>query len=168
MKKSPEKSKYTATMGIMLALASALQFLEGLIPLPLGVKPGLSSIVIMIALVKFGLPSAMTLAVLKSGFVFITRGASAFFMSISGGVLSVAVMGAFYLITKRTKNGTGILAMSTLGGVFHNLGQLAAAAVYMGTALTFSYAPVLIIAGIVSGLFTGFIFKLIKSRISEN
>lgn len=162
-----KKSKYIATMGIMLALASALQFLESLIPipLPLGVKPGLSSIVIMIALVKFGLPSAMTLAVLKSGFVFITRGASAFFMSISGGVLSVAVMGAFYLITKRMKNGTGILAMSTLGGVFHNLGQLAAAAVYMGTALTFSYAPVLIIAGIIAGVFTGIIFKLIYTRI---
>lgn len=154
-------------MGLMLALASALQFLEGLIPipLPLGVKPGLSSIVVMIVLTKLGLPSAITIAALKSGFVFITRGASAFFMSICGGLLSVAVMGAFFAVTRKSKNGTGILAMSVLGGVFHNLGQLAAAALYMGTALTFSYAPVLIIAGTISGLLTGFIFRLIESRI---
>lgn len=162
-----KKSKYIATMGIMLALALALQFLESLIPipLPLGVKPGLSSIVIMAALVKLGFPSAITLAALKSGFVFITRGASAFCMSISGGLLSVAVMGAYCLISKGTKNGAGILVMSTLGGVFHNIGQLAAAALFMGTALTFSYAPILIAAGIVAGLFTGFIFKLIYTRI---
>lgn len=155
-------------MGLMLALASALQFLEGLIPipLPLGVKPGLSSIVVMVVLTKFGFPSAMTIAALKSGFVFITRGASAFFMSISGGLLSVAVMGAFLAITRKTKSGTGILAMSVLGGAFHNIGQLAAAALYMGTALTFSYAPVLVIAGTVSGIFTGLIFKLIQARIT--
>lgn len=162
-----KKSRYIAVMGLMLALASALQFLEGLIPipLPLGVKPGLSSIVVMVVLTKLGFPSAITIAALKSGFVFITRGASAFFMSICGGLLSVAVMGAFLALTRKTKNGTGILAMSVLGGVFHNLGQLAAAALYMGTALTFSYAPVLIIAGTISGLLTGFIFRLIESRI---
>lgn len=162
-----KKSRYIAVMGLMLALASALQFLEGLIPipLPLGVKPGLSSIVVMIVLTKLGLPSAITIAALKSGFVFITRGASAFFMSICGGLLSVAVMGAFFAITRKSRNGTGILAMSVLGGVFHNMGQLAAAALYMGTVLTFSYAPVLIIAGTITGLLTGTIFKLIESRI---
>lgn len=165
-----KKSRYIAVMGLMLALASALQFLEGLIPipLPLGVKPGLSSIVVMVVLTKLGFPSAMTIAALKSGFVFITRGASAFFMSICGGLLSVAVMGAFFALTRKTKNGTGILAMSVLGGVFHNIGQLAAAAIYMGTALTFSYAPVLVIAGTISGLLTGFIFKLIEARIEIN
>lgn len=164
-----KKSRYIATMGIMLALASALQFLESLIPipLPLGVKPGLSSIVIMAALVKLGFPSAITLAALKSGFVFITRGASAFCMSISGGLLSVAVMGAYYALSRKSKGGAGILAMSTLGGVFHNIGQLAAAAIFMGSALTFSYSPILIAAGIISGLFTGFIFKLIQTRIKD-
>ena len=155
-------------MGLMLALASALQFLESLIPIPLprGVKPGISSIVVMVVLVKFGFASAMTLAVLKSGFVFITRGATAFCMSVSGGVLSVAVMGAFFAVSRKTKNGTGILLMSVLGGVSHNMGQLAAAAVFTGSALTFSYMPVLVISGLVSGMFTGTVFKFILPHLT--
>ncbi len=148
-------------MGLMLALASALQFLESLIPipLPLGVKPGISSIVVMVVLVKFGFPSAMTTAVLKSGFVFITRGATAFCMSICGGVLSVAIMGVFFAASRKSKNGTGILLMSTLGGIFHNIGQLAAASLFMGSIAVFSYLPVLLVSGVVAGLFTGTVFK---------
>lgn len=155
-------------MGLMLALAAALQFLEGLIPipLPLGVKPGFSSIVVMVILTQLGFPSAMTIAVLKSCFVLITRGLTAFCMSISGGVLSVAVMGAFFAITRRSKNGTGILLMSILGGIFHNLGQLAAASVFMGSVLTLSYLPVLVIAGCVSGAFTGVVFRLIIPHLN--
>ena len=158
-----KKSRYIAVMGLMLALASALQFLESMIPipLPLGVKPGISSIVVMVVLVKFGFLSATTLAVLKSGFVFITRGAAAFCMSVSGGVLSVAVMGAFFAFSRRSKNGTGILLMSVLGGISHNIGQLAAASVFMGSVLTFSYLPVLVIAGLVAGIFTGTVFKFV-------
>lgn len=162
-----KKSRYIAVMGLMLALASGLQFLESMIPipLPLGVKPGISSIVVMVVLVKFGFVSAMTTAVLKSSFVFITRGASAFCMSVSGGVLSVVVMGAFFAASRRSKNGTGILLMSVLGGIFHNIGQLAAASVFTGSVLTFSYLPVLVIAGIVSGIFTGTVFKFILPHI---
>ena len=165
-----KKSRYIAVMGLMLALAAALQFLESMIPipLPLGVKPGISSIVIMVVLVKFGFLSAMTLAVLKSGFVFITRGATAFCMSVSGGVLSVAVMGAVLILSRRSKNGTGILLMSVLGGVSHNIGQLAAASVFMGSALTFSYLPVLVIAGIISGMFTGTVFKFVLPYLCKN
>ena len=165
-----KKSRYIAVMGLMLALASALQFLESLIPipLPLGVKAGISSIVVMVVLVKFGFASAMTTAVLKSCFVFITRGATAFFMSVSGGVLSVAVMQAVLVVSRGSKNGTGILLMSALGGISHNLGQLAAASVFTGSVLTFSYLPVLVISGVVSGLFTGTVFKLILPRLYNN
>lgn len=156
-------------MGLMLALASALQFLESMIPipLPLGVKAGISSIVVMVVLVKFGFASAMTIAVLKSGFVFITRGASAFCMSVCGGVLSVAVMGAFLSLSRRSKNGTGILLMSVLGGISHNIGQLAAATVFTGSVLTFSYLPVLVVAGLISGLFTGTVFKFILPYLDK-
>lgn len=164
-----KKSRYIAVMGLMLALASALQFLEGLIPIPLpmGVKLGLSSIVVMAVLARLGFASALMIAVLKSGFVFITRGATAFFLSISGGVLSVAVMGAVFALSRRSKDGAGILLMSALGGISHNLGQLAAASLLMGSAYTMSYLPVLAIAGIISGVATGFIFKLILPFLSK-
>lgn len=162
-----KKSRYIAVMALMLALASALQFLESMIPipLPLGVKAGISSIVVMVVLVKFGFASAMTIAVLKSCFVFITRGATAFCMSVSGGVLSVVVMEVVLAVSRKSKDGAGILLMSVLGGIFHNMGQLAAASVFTGSIATFSYLPVLVISGIVSGLFTGTVFKLILPRV---
>lgn len=165
-----KKSRYIAVMALMLALASALQFLESMIPipLPLGVKAGISSIVVMVVLVKFGFASAMTIAVLKSCFVFITRGATAFCMSVSGGVLSVVVMEVFLTVSRKSKNGTGILLMSVLGGIFHNMGQLAAASVFTGSIATFSYLPVLVISGIVSGIFTGTVFKFILPRIYKD
>lgn len=164
-----KKTRYIAEMGILFSLACALQFLESLIPIPLpmGIKAGISSIVVMYTLVSVGFGSAMTVAVLKSGFVFVTRGASAFCMSMCGGVLSVLVMGVLLALTKNKKNGTGIIFMSVTGGVFHNIGQLAAASFFAGSIYTFSYLPVLIIAGIASGIVTGIIFRFLISNIGR-
>ncbi len=86
-------------------------------------------------------------------------------MSVSGGVLSVAVMGVFLAVSRRSKDGTGILLMSVLGGVSHNIGQLAAASVFTGSIMTFSYLPVLVISGVISGAFTGTVFRLILPHI---
>ncbi|MDD6279703.1 MAG: Gx transporter family protein [Oscillospiraceae bacterium] len=164
-----KKSRYIAVMGLMLALASALQFLESLIslPLPMGVKAGFSSIVVMYVLTEFGFASAMTIAVLKSCFVFVTRGASAFCMSVSGGILSVLAMGLVVLVSRKSKDGAGILTMSVSGGVFHNIGQLAAASAIAESLVTASYLPVLIISGIISGIVTGTLFRVLMPCIKK-
>lgn len=158
-----KKTRIIAKLGVLLALACALQFLEGLVPvpLPLGVKPGISSIVVMYILLFMGFKYAAVSAVLKSCFVLITRGASAFCMSLAGGLLSVAVMGACVWLSQRRDKSTGIAAVSVAGGVSHNIGQLAAASVIAGSIYTISYLPVLIPAGVISGLFTGVIFRLL-------
>ncbi len=162
-----KKSLYIAKMGILLALASALQFLEGLIPLPLplGVKLGLSSIVIMYILMFMGFKSALAGAVLKSCFVLATRGTSAFFMSVSGGILSVVAMWLCLMLFRRRNNDIGILAVSVTGGVFHNVGQLMASSVFAGSIYTVSYLPVLVIAGIIAGAFTGLIMHILLPHL---
>lgn len=163
-----KKTRYIAKLGLLLALASVLQFLESLIPipLPLGVKPGISSVVIMYILMFMGFAPAMTIAVLKSCFVFVTRGASSFCMSISGGVISVLAMGFCMLIFHRRSDNIGIIMTSVMGGIFHNIGQLIAAAVISGTVYTVSYLPILIIAGIIAGACTGIIMRLLLTRIN--
>ena len=163
------KSRYIAKIGILLALASAIQFLESMIPipLPLGVKPGISSVVIMYILMFMDFRSALVTAVLKSGFVFAVRGFSSFCMSVSGGILSVLMMGLCLLIFRRTSKDTGVLAVSVTGGVFHNIGQLAAASVIAGSFYTISYLPVLVIAGIISGVFTGTIMRILLPRLER-
>lgn len=156
-------------MGIMLALAVTLQFLEGLIPvpLPLGVKAGFSSIVVMYVMLKNNLRSALSIAVIKSSFVFITRGFSAFCMSISGGLLSVIMMWLCMKIMQRKNNNIGLLLFSVTGGLFHNIGQLAAATVIAGSLYTLSYLPILAVAGIISGIFTGTLLKILMTRLHK-
>lgn len=156
------KAKYIAKLGILLALAVVLQFLEGLIPipLPLGVKPGISSVVIMYILIFWGFRASLTTAFLKSCFVFITRGATAFCMSLCGGILSLIMMWAVLLIYQRKKDDVGLIVISVTGGIFHNIGQLIAASIISKTFYTISYLPVLIIAGIIAGAFTGILLKI--------
>lgn len=161
------KARYIAKMGLLLALACSLQFLESLIPisLPLGIKVGISSVVVMYVIIAMGFAPAMTVAVLKSVFVFATRGASAFCMSLCGGIISVVAMEIYFILSGHGKGGTGILMLSVTGGVFHNIGQLLAASLIAKSVATLTYLPILVIAGIVSGTITGIILKLLLKGV---
>lgn len=56
------------------------------------IKLGLSNIVVMYALLFLRTRTALLLVVLKALFAFLTRGATAGFLSLCGGALSLAVM----------------------------------------------------------------------------
>lgn len=83
MKITKTKSYKAAFTGIAAAVAITLSFLEGLIPtaafMPPGAKAGFSNIAVMFAASEFGLIPALSVTLLKSLFVFLTRGATAFF-----------------------------------------------------------------------------------------
>lgn len=118
------KVKRLALMGLLFALAMALSFLESLLPalpmLPPGIRLGLSNIVTMYALFVLGPVSGYTIAVLKSLFVLLTRGAVAAAMSASGGVASVTVMLLLSLLPGIRRQ---YLLLSVFGGAAHNVGQ---------------------------------------------
>jgi heptaprenyl diphosphate synthase len=94
MKENP--ARRAAFTGMLLALAAALSFLEGLLPvtamLPPGVRLGLSNIVTMYALFFLGKKEALAVAAGKSLFVLLTRAPVAALLSFCGGVLSILVM----------------------------------------------------------------------------
>lgn len=144
-------AKDITTLGLLLALASAISYIESVlpIPLPLGVKPGLASIVVMYTLIERNPRDALALTILKSGFVFLTRGVTAGILSMSGGMLALGAM----LLCHRLNS--SLLTMSISGAVSHNLAQLLAAAILLqNTNLTY-YLPVLLIAAVISGCVTG-------------
>ena len=91
-----QKARETAWTGMLFALAIALSYLESLVPPLLGLMPaiklGLSNIVVMYALLFLRTRTALLLVVLKALFAFLTRGATAGFLSLCGGALSLAVM----------------------------------------------------------------------------
>ena len=119
------KVKRLALMGLLFALAMALSFLESLLPalpmLPPGIRLGLSNIVTMYALFALGPVSGYTIAVLKSLFVLLTRGAVAAAMSASGGIASVTVMLLLSLLPGIRRQ---YLLLSVFGGAAHNVGPV--------------------------------------------
>ena len=150
-----KKTYKTALSGILLALACGISWIEQVIPLPLplGAKLGLSSVIIMFSIVKLDFKTSMSIVILKSVFILAVRAVTAFFMSISGGILSFIVM----LLLYRSKKAS-IIMISVCGAVSHNIGQLICACIIMKSAglLTY-YAPVLILTGCITGIFTGII-----------
>ncbi len=168
MKKLNTPSKKIAYTGILAALAIGLNLLESLLPaisfLPPGAKLGISNIVIMFSATYFGIFEAIAIAVIKSAFVGITRGAIAFCMSIAGGILSAFVTS---LIMKSKKNPFGYIGIGIIGAVCHNAGQLLVALAVMGSTAVLYYAPYLLIFALITGAITGIILRVILPAIQK-
>lgn len=156
-------SSRVALLGIMGALALTLAFLENLLPpipfFPPGAKLGLSNVILMFVAASMGFPSAFSVMLVKSGFVFITRGMTAFWMSFAGGVASVIIMSMAIKLPKKN-NGFSISLISVLSAVAHNAGQIVAASFLLGSNLFLSYGPFLLIFGVIAGLITGIVLKI--------
>lgn len=165
--KNMTKAQKTALYGILSALALLLSVLENyLIPdipfLPPGAKIGLSNIITMLTASLSGFSGAMYITLLKGLFAFITRGATACMMSLSGGVLSTAVL---CLVLKINKDKLSFVGIGVLCACFHNLGQLAAASVISGTAVLFHYGKYLLIFAVITGTVTGLCLNVLMPRI---
>ena len=143
------KARETAWTGMLFALAIALSYLESLVSPLLGLMPaiklGLSNVVVMYALLFLRTRTALLLVVLKALFAFLTRGATAGFLSLCGGGLSLVVM---LVLLHLPISGYIFCAGAALA---HNLGQLAGAAVLLSSAMALGYAPVLLAAGLAVG-----------------
>lgn len=156
------KTQLMVLTSMVFATALVLAIIENALPaLPIavpGVKFGLSNIAVMYALFFLGRKQAYTIALLKAGFVFITRGAIAAALSLAGGILSVTVM-VIRIILFRDK--ISYLVLSIFGAVFHNVGQfIVITVIYTGMNL-WAYFPVLLISGLVAGLVTSTLLRFI-------
>ena len=155
----PSAARRAAVMGLLLALAVALNLAESFLPalpmLPPGVKPGLSNIVTIYGLFYLGAGNALCIAVLKSTFVLITRGVTAGALSVSGGILSVLAMLA---VRKLLTDKEAVISIS--GAVFHNFGQLCVAAFMLKSTAVFYYLPVLLAAGVLMGWVTSALLRV--------
>lgn len=157
-------SRYVAVMGLLFAVASTLNLIESLISsaLPAGMRIGLSNVVIMTAMLSINLPSAALIMLLKVAFVFMTRGASAGFISLWGSLLAFIVTA---LLLRRTTS-TYVL-ISVLGSVAHTGGQLLAVRAMMNSNAVMAYAPVLIASSVAAGICTGIVLKTVFPQIKR-
>ncbi|MCU6725144.1 Predicted membrane protein [uncultured Clostridium sp.] len=163
MKKKSSAQK-VALYGVLIALAMVLSYVEMLIPLPVGipgVKPGLANLVVFLALYTMTAREALLISMVRILLVSITFGnGSAFLYSMAGGILSFLVMWIFQ------KNDFLLPAgVSIAGGIAHNVGQLLMAAVILENGAVFTYFPVLLAAGCITGGIIGFLGEQIRKRI---
>ena len=159
-----------ALFGVLSAVALTLSYLEGLIPtvafMPPGAKMGFSNIATMFAASSMGIVSALAITFIKALFAVITRGVTAFFMSLCGGILSTVTM---YLLFKLSKK-TGYMAIGIICALVHNFGQLIVAIITAGNLSVLGYAPVLLISGTVTGAVTGTVLRAVMpafERVTE-
>lgn len=157
----PEKfspARYVAVMGLLFAATAALNMLESVFSafLPVGMRVGLSNIVIMAAILCINLPSAALLTLLKAAMVLLTRGVTAGLMSLCGSFAALAVTALLF-----RKSDCSYILISVLGAAAHSIGQLCAASVLLGTVYVFAYAPVLVIVSVITGVCTGIVLKTV-------
>ena len=155
------KARRVAFIGILFALSLVLSMFESAIAAALGlapgIKPGLANIVVMYAAYFMGAPVAATLVVLKVIFAFLTRGAVAALMSLSGSTCSLLI--TLVVIKLYGKSERYIPAVSICGAVFHNVGQLLGAWLLLGTPIVLYYFAVLFLSGIAMGILTGALLR---------
>ena len=129
------------TMAMLTAISMIVFLIEAQIPLPIaipGVKLGIANVITLFAIWTLGRREA---GAILMGMLY----------SLAGGVLCWLVM----CLLKPHVGRKQIWVMSVFGALGHNAGQLAVAVWVSGTPALAFYAPVLLLAGIVTGFFTG-------------
>lgn len=151
----------------MTAFAVVLSFVESLLPtayfMPPGSKLGLSNIPVMFSASKLSIGETLLIVIAKSIFVFITRGATAFFMSLAGGFLSALCM--FIMLRKST--GFGFVGVGVLSAICHNTGQLAVSFFMVQSSAIIGYAPIMLITAVITGFLTGTVLKFTMPYFSK-
>ena len=153
-----------AYFGVFTALALMFSYIETMIPIQFGVpgiKLGFANIMIVIMLYKSSAKEALLLSIVRimlSGFSF--GNLSSILYSIAGGVLSLGIM---TLLKKQ--GGFSVIGVSVAGGVSHNVGQLIVAMLVVETYQVGYYFPVLLVAGVLTGLGIGVVSQEVLKRI---
>ena len=148
-------------MSLMLGVTIVFTTLESMLPpLPLappGIRLGLANVATMYVLFFVGKKQALTLIILKTTFVILTRGAIAGLLSAAGGVLSILAMILLMSISKKAS----FILLSSAGAIAFNIGQIAAASLITRTNLLLLYWPLILIFGVMLGSITGKILEIV-------
>jgi len=151
-------------MALTVSLAMILSFVETQIP-PLmaipGMKVGLANIAVVFALYRFGWKEAIGISLIRvflTGLLFGTFASIAY--SLAGAILSFLGM-----VALKNIKFFSCIAVSVIGGVLHNVGQIIMASILMGTELIRYYLPFLLLSGTVAGVAIGVVAGILIKRI---
>ncbi|MEA4899522.1 Gx transporter family protein [Bacillota bacterium Meth-B3] len=155
-------TKGLALSALLVAVMMITGYIEHMIPTGVpGIKLGLSNSVLLIALYWLGVPNSFLLMgakVLLSGVTFAGLGPATLY-SLAGGLLSLVGMALLHRVKDISPIGVGVV-----GGVLHNVGQLAVAMAMLGTNLLLPMSYLIVVGGIM-GAVTGSVAQLLMRRL---
>lgn len=161
------KAKKVAFYGLFIALAFIFSYVESLIPLPVygayGMKLGIANLVVLVALYLVGQKDAFIVCVIRILLVGFTFGNMySLIYSLAGGILSCSIM-----ILAKKLNFFSMVGTSILGGVFHNVGQIAVAIITIENLNLIYYLPILLVVGAVTGFVNGLLGIIITINLKK-
>ncbi|MBQ8592438.1 MAG: Gx transporter family protein [Lachnospiraceae bacterium] len=158
--------KKTAYMGLAVAAALILSYIEMLIPFYFGIpgmKLGLPNLLVVMILYLYGWKEALAVNVLRIVLnAFLFGNMYGLFYSLAGAFCSFFIMAFCKKIKVLSMTGVSIA-----GGVFHNVGQCIVAAFVVNTVQIFYYLPFLVVAGAVTGLLLGTAAKEVIKKMKR-
>jgi len=157
-----------ARVGLLVALAAAVQAFESLIPLPVPwFRLGLGNALILVALHLWGAKEGIWVALGKVFVGSLLSGrllSPAFALSLSGTAAATLVM----VLALRVPIPLGFVGVSALGAEAHVLAQLAVASAWLLRApALWGLAPVLGTLAVASGVVTGLVAHGIARAIED-
>ena len=155
------------TMAMLTAISMIVFLIEAQIPLPFavpGVKLGIANVITLYAIWTLGRRVALAILLIRVFLGNIIAGnVMAMAYSLAGGLLCWVIMSLLKPIMGRSQ----IWLMSILGALGHNAGQLGMAILISGTTTMIWYAPVLIVAAVVTGAFTGYLTQILLGHMDK-
>jgi heptaprenyl diphosphate synthase len=150
-----ERTRKLTFLGVSAALALILAYAEAMLP-PIwsavpGIKIGLPNVMTVFLLYKFGVKDAAIVSLVRiliSSMLFGSPLTLAY--SLVGGALSLTLMALFKRIGVFSTVG-----VSVIGGISHNIGQIAVAIFVLGTWKISYYLAVLVLTGTLAGVLVG-------------
>lgn len=153
-----------ARIGMLVAVAFVLSYVETLIPINFGVpgiKIGFSNIVVVLCLYEGSTKETFGIAMIRILLTGLTFGNFySLLYSFAGGILSFCMM---YLLKKTNK--FSISSVSVVGGVSHNVGQIIVAMIVLKTSQLMYYFPFLLLSGVIAGVAIGIVASMLVKRL---
>ncbi|MFC4652302.1 Gx transporter family protein [Lactococcus nasutitermitis] len=117
-----------------------------------GAKIGLANLVMLIAIFTLNWRKVWAMEILRLLITALFTGFSVFIYSAAGGILSLLMM---YVMKRFGPKLVSLIGVSIVGGFFHNLGQLAVAALLAKATSVMLYLPWLAFFGMLAGFAIG-------------
>ena len=168
----------TARLGVLVAFAMLLSYIEILLPLNIpalpGFKLGLANTVSAAAAVYMGLYAAFAVTFVRVLLTALLFGnVQSLIFSLSGALFSLAAL-CFSVLFRRGR--VSFAGICMLCAAMHNTGQIVAAALVFSDSAPFRFLPALLIVSLFYGMCTGIVLnlsdralsKLLKPRSTKN